>query len=172
MNHGHRLTVSPFNTFQARFKEFGDVGLSRTLNVYKAFSKVGRGPWWEETLPWAAGAITVLHHLHCPSEWVCFLESVATTPLLRSPFPAHPGLTEPLSFFMVSLKIPSLKALPPSSMEGWVGGAKVAGCQPQLCSLALEISFLGSGSSLSDVATISLSIGRRIRWLWWRFSSC
>ena len=28
MNHGCDLIVSPFNTFQARFKEFGDVGLS------------------------------------------------------------------------------------------------------------------------------------------------
>ena len=44
MNHGCNLTVSPFNTFQARFKENGDVGLSRTLKVYKVFTKVG----WEE----------------------------------------------------------------------------------------------------------------------------
>ena len=28
MNHGYNLTVSPFNIFQARFKEFGDVDLS------------------------------------------------------------------------------------------------------------------------------------------------
>ena len=28
VNHGYNLIVSPFNTFQARFKEFGDVGLS------------------------------------------------------------------------------------------------------------------------------------------------
>ena len=28
MNHGCNLIVSPFNIFQARFKEFGDVGLS------------------------------------------------------------------------------------------------------------------------------------------------
>ena len=91
---------------------------------------------------------------------------MATTPLLRSPFPAHPGLTEPLSFFMVSLKIPSLKALPPSSMEAFIGRAKVAGCQPQLCSLALEITFLGSGSSISDVAIIALRIWGRIRWFW------
>ena len=27
MNHGCNLIVSPFNTFQARFKEFGEVGL-------------------------------------------------------------------------------------------------------------------------------------------------
>ena len=45
MNHGCNLTVSPFNTFQARFKEFGDVGLSSTLMVYKVFTKVGQGPW-------------------------------------------------------------------------------------------------------------------------------
>ena len=45
MNHGCNLIVSPFNTFQARFKEFGNVGLSSTLKVYKVFTKVGRGPW-------------------------------------------------------------------------------------------------------------------------------
>ena len=44
MNHGCNLIVSPFNTFQARFKEFGNVGLSSTLKVYKVFTKVGRGP--------------------------------------------------------------------------------------------------------------------------------
>ena len=45
MNHGCNLTVSLFNTFQARFKEFGDVGLSSTLRVFKVFTKVRRGPW-------------------------------------------------------------------------------------------------------------------------------
>ena len=45
VNHGYNLIVSPFNTFQARFKEPGDVGLSGTLKVYKVFTKVGRGPW-------------------------------------------------------------------------------------------------------------------------------
>ena len=45
MSHGCNLTVSPFNTFQARFKEFGDVGLSSTLMVYKVFTKVGWSPW-------------------------------------------------------------------------------------------------------------------------------
>ena len=44
MNHGCNLIVSPFDTFQARFKEFGDVGLSST-QVYKVFTKVGQGPW-------------------------------------------------------------------------------------------------------------------------------
>ena len=44
-NHGCNLIVSPFNTFQARFKEFGGVGLSSTRKVYKVFTKVGRGPW-------------------------------------------------------------------------------------------------------------------------------
>ena len=29
MNHDCNLTVSPFNTFQARFKEFGDVGFHK-----------------------------------------------------------------------------------------------------------------------------------------------
>ena len=45
MNHGCNLIVSPFNSFQARFKEFGDEGLSSTLKVYKVFTKVVRGPW-------------------------------------------------------------------------------------------------------------------------------
>ena len=45
MNHDCNLTVSPFNTFQARFKEFGDEGLSSTLKVYKVFTQVTRGPW-------------------------------------------------------------------------------------------------------------------------------
>ena len=45
MNHGCDLIVSPFNTFQARFKEFGEVGLSSTLKVYKVLTKVCRGLW-------------------------------------------------------------------------------------------------------------------------------
>ena len=45
MNHDCNLTVSPFNTFQARFKEFGDVGLSSTLQVFKVFTKVHWAPW-------------------------------------------------------------------------------------------------------------------------------
>ena len=45
MNHGCNLTVSPFNAFQARFKEFGDVGLSSTLKVYKAFTTASQGLW-------------------------------------------------------------------------------------------------------------------------------
>ena len=44
MNHDCNLTVSPFNTFQARFKEFGDVGLSSTLQVYTVFTKVSQVP--------------------------------------------------------------------------------------------------------------------------------
>ena len=48
MNHGCNLIVSPFNTFQARFKEFGDVGVSSTLRVYKVFTKVGWGPLLRE----------------------------------------------------------------------------------------------------------------------------
>jgi len=39
MNHGSNLIVSPFNIFQARFKEFGDVGLSSTLKAYKVSQK-------------------------------------------------------------------------------------------------------------------------------------
>ena len=45
MNHVCNLIVSVFNTFQARFKESGDVSLSGTLKVYKVFTKVGWGPW-------------------------------------------------------------------------------------------------------------------------------
>ena len=45
MNHACNLIVFPFDIFQARFKEFGDVGLSSTLKVCKVFTKVGRGPW-------------------------------------------------------------------------------------------------------------------------------
>ena len=44
MNHGCNLTASPFNTFQARFKESGDVGLSGTAKIYKVFTIVGWGP--------------------------------------------------------------------------------------------------------------------------------
>ena len=40
MNHVYNLIASPFNTFQAGFKEFGDVGLSSTFKVYKVFTKV------------------------------------------------------------------------------------------------------------------------------------
>ena len=50
-NHGCNLTVSPFNTFQARFKEYGDVDLRSTVKVYKVFTKVGWGPWLERKLP-------------------------------------------------------------------------------------------------------------------------
>ena len=45
MNHGCDLIVSPFDTFQARFKESGEVGLSSTLKVHKVLTKVGRGLW-------------------------------------------------------------------------------------------------------------------------------
>ena len=44
MNHGCNLIVSPINTFQARFKEFGEVGLSSTIQVYKVFTKVSQVP--------------------------------------------------------------------------------------------------------------------------------
>ena len=44
MNHGCNLIVSPFNTVQARVKEFGDVGLSSTFKIYKVFTKVDQGP--------------------------------------------------------------------------------------------------------------------------------
>ena len=38
------------NWTEARFKEFGDVGLSSTLKVYKVFTKVGQGPWLKRRL--------------------------------------------------------------------------------------------------------------------------
>ena len=50
VNHGCDLTVSPFNTFQARFKDSGDVGLSNTPKVYKVFTKVGRESWLKRKL--------------------------------------------------------------------------------------------------------------------------
>ena len=50
MNHGCNLTVALFNTFQPRFKEFGDVGLRSTLKVSKVFTKVSRGPWIKRKL--------------------------------------------------------------------------------------------------------------------------
>ena len=50
MNHACNLIVSPFDIFQARFKEFGDVGLSSTLKVYKVFTKAGWGPWLNRKL--------------------------------------------------------------------------------------------------------------------------
>ena len=50
MNHGCNLIVSPFNTLQARFKEFGDVGLSSILKVYKVLKKVGWCPWLKRKL--------------------------------------------------------------------------------------------------------------------------
>ena len=52
INHGCNLTVSPFNTFQARFKVFGEVGLNSTLKVYKVVTKVGRGPWLRGDSAW------------------------------------------------------------------------------------------------------------------------
>ena len=57
VNHGYNLIVSPFNTFQARFKESGDVGLSSTLKVYKVFTEVGRGPWLRRKPPRTRGVI-------------------------------------------------------------------------------------------------------------------
>ena len=46
MNHRLPLIISFFSFVQTSFREFGDVGLSSTLKVYKVFTKkVGRGPW-------------------------------------------------------------------------------------------------------------------------------
>ena len=45
MNHGLTLIVSLFHLVQTSFKEFGEVGLSKKLKVYKVFTKTGQGPW-------------------------------------------------------------------------------------------------------------------------------
>ena len=45
MNHWLSLTVSFFSFVQTSFREFGEMGLSRTLRVYEAFRKTGQGPW-------------------------------------------------------------------------------------------------------------------------------
>ena len=45
MNHGLTLIVSFFSFVQTSFREFGEVGLARTLRVYKVFRKTGQGPW-------------------------------------------------------------------------------------------------------------------------------
>ena len=45
MNHGLTLIVSFFSFVQTSFREFGDVGLSSTLKVYKVLTKVSWGPW-------------------------------------------------------------------------------------------------------------------------------
>ena len=70
MNRGCNLTVSPFNTFQARFKEFGDVDLSSTLKVYKAFTKVGRGPWLKRKLCLRPTIYIVLSEFVSQSIWL------------------------------------------------------------------------------------------------------
>ena len=44
-NHGLTLIVSFFSFVQTSFREFGEVGLSTTLRVYKVFTKTARGPW-------------------------------------------------------------------------------------------------------------------------------
>ena len=66
MNHGCDLIVSPFNTFQARFKEFGDVGLSSTLKVYKVFTNVYRGPWRKGRPCLGPADVIALHDPRCP----------------------------------------------------------------------------------------------------------
>ena len=68
-NHGCNLTVSPFNTFQARFKEFGDEGLSSTLKVYKVFTKVIPPPWLTGDCLGPAGVINCTS-LFALSFWV------------------------------------------------------------------------------------------------------
>ena len=65
MNHVCNLIVSPFNTFQNRFKEFGDVGLSSTLKVHKVFTKVGQGPWLKRKFCLRPTGVIKLHYPHC-----------------------------------------------------------------------------------------------------------
>ena len=57
MDHRLTLIVSFFSFVQTSFREFGEVGLARTLRVYKVFTKTGRGPLAKRRLPWAAGVI-------------------------------------------------------------------------------------------------------------------
>ena len=45
MNHGLTWIVSFFSFVQTSFREFGEVGLSRTFRVDKVFRKTGQGPW-------------------------------------------------------------------------------------------------------------------------------
>ena len=45
MSHRLTLIVSFFSFVQTSFREFGEMGLSRTLRVYEAFRKTGQGPW-------------------------------------------------------------------------------------------------------------------------------
>ena len=81
MNHRLTLIVTFFSFVQTSFREFGEVGLACTLRVYKVFRKTG-----QET---ALGP-PVLHYLHCPSEWVCFPERLATTKgLLQAEMKEH-----------------------------------------------------------------------------------
>ena len=70
MNHGCNLIVSPFNTFQARFKESGDAGLSSTIKVYKIFTRVGRDPWLTRKLCLRPSSVTNCTPLSMLFFWV------------------------------------------------------------------------------------------------------
>ena len=70
MNHVCNLIVSPFNTFQARFKEFGDVGLRSAFKVYKVFTKVGQSPWLKRKLCLGPTGVINCTSLSTLSFWV------------------------------------------------------------------------------------------------------
>ena len=57
MNHRLTLIVSLFSFVQTSFREFGEVGLARTLRVYKVFRKTGQGLWLRGDCLGPAGVI-------------------------------------------------------------------------------------------------------------------
>ena len=72
MNPGCNLIASPFNTSQARFKEFGDVSLSGTIKVYKVFTKVGWGPGLKRKLCLGPTGVINCTSLSTLSFWMSF----------------------------------------------------------------------------------------------------
>ena len=45
MSHRLTLIVSFFSFVQISFREFGEVGLSMYIRVYKVLAKTGQSPW-------------------------------------------------------------------------------------------------------------------------------
>ena len=45
MNHGLTLVLSLFSFVQTSFREFGEVGLSMYIRVYRVLAKTGQSPW-------------------------------------------------------------------------------------------------------------------------------
>ena len=70
----------PLTFFRLRLRNWGIGDWAHTLQVYKVFTKVGRGYWLKGTLPWTHWRNKLQgHYSSCPSEWVCFLERLAIT---------------------------------------------------------------------------------------------